>query len=259
MQPQTTANRGVLSIAGYDPSGGAGILADIKTFEQIGSYGCGVITAVTYQNDIECNGLKWLPLKEINNQFDALKERFSFQFVKIGLVQDVDMLKHCIEMFKNYNSGIKIIWDPVMKASAGFDFGNGFSFNDIKLLLKDIYLVTPNINEIRMIFPAPNAEEAAAEVSMYCNLLLKGGHKEGSQAVDILFQKRKSTGFVSEKIKGPGKRGTGCVLSAAITAYLDSGDTLEIACNKAKKYTLNYIKSTEGRLGFHANHINILA
>jgi len=258
MQPQTT-HRGVLSIAGYDPSGGGGILADTKTFEQIGSYGCGIITAVTYQNDIECNGVKWLPLQEINKQFDALKSRFDFQFAKIGLVQDANMLKDCIEMLKNYNPGIKIIWDPVMKASAGFEFGNVFSFNDIKPLLKDIYLVTPNINEMQRIFPAPNAEEAAAEVSMYSNVLLKGGHKEGNQAVDILFHKRRTTGFVSDKIMGTDKRGTGCVLSAAITAYLDSGEPLEDACNKAKKYTLNYIKSAERLLGFHANHINILA
>jgi len=258
MQPQTAPIRGVLSIAGYDPSGGAGILADIKTFEQTGSYGCGVISAITYQNDFEFKGVKWLPLTEINNQFEALASRFNFQFAKIGLVQNIEMLKFCIEMLKKYNPAIKIIWDPVMKATAGYDFGNGFSFNAIKPILKDIYLITPNIHEMVKLLPATNAEDAAAELSMYCNVLLKGGHKEGSQAVDVLYQKKKTTGFVSEKIKGMDKRGTGCVLSSALTAYLDGGETLENACNKAKKYTLNYIKSSDSRLGLHANHTNTI-
>ena len=257
MQPET-ANRGVLSIAGYDPCGGAGVLADIKTFEQIGSCGCGVITALTYQNDIEFKGLKWLSNEEVKRQFDALINRFEFHYVKIGLLQSVEMLQFCIELLKNNNPEIKIIWDPVMNASAGFDFGNGFYFNVIKPFLKDIHLITPNTNEVVKLFPNTNAEEAAAELSMYCNVLLKGGHKDGSQAVDVLYQKKKATGFVSEKIKGQEKRGTGCVLSSAITAYLDAGDTLEIACNKAKKYTLHYIKSTDNHLGFHSKHASIL-
>ena len=114
----------VLSIAGFDPSGGAGILADIKTFEQQQVNGMGIITAITFQNDIEFVNLKWINIEDIIQQILTLKKRFDFEYIKIGLIKDLDTISEIIQLFKN--DEIKIIWDPIVKATAGFEFHQSF-------------------------------------------------------------------------------------------------------------------------------------
>src|SRR5260221_632714 len=101
----------VLSIAGFDPSGGAGILADIKTFEQHKVSGMGVVTGLTFQNDSEFDGVKWIEPNEIIKQIDVLTRKFKFQFVKIGMLESLDVLEKIISRLKA--NGSKLIWDPI--------------------------------------------------------------------------------------------------------------------------------------------------
>ncbi len=239
----------VLSIAGYDPSGGAGVLADIKTFESLGKHGCAICTCITFQNDIAFHGLNWLEFETIKNQFNSLSTRFEFKTAKIGLIKNIQMLNECIEMLKDYSSEIKIIWDPILKASAGFEFHEKF---DAKLLyesLKKIYLVTPNLEESKQLFP--NGLDDAIAIT---NLLIKDCEVTEPNAVDNLFEDGHWHTISEKRITGFEKHGSGCVLSAAISAYVSNENTsLMQACKEAKLYTLNFLKSSPQRVGFHKN------
>src|ERR1035437_1980671 len=111
----------VLSIAGFDPSGGAGVLADIKTFEQHKVLGMGVVTGLTFQNDSEFDGVKWVEIDDILKQIEILPKKFKFEFVKIGMIKDVQTLETIISNLKSKIQNPKLIWDPILKASAGFE------------------------------------------------------------------------------------------------------------------------------------------
>src|ERR1700757_2780075 len=116
------ARKYVLSIAGFDPSGGAGILADIKTFEGNKVYGLGVISANTFQNDKEFKKVDWIPVEKIIEQIDILKTRFEFEYVKIGLIENLEVLNVIISHLTSHIPHLNIIWDPILKASAGYEF-----------------------------------------------------------------------------------------------------------------------------------------
>ena len=125
-KPQTTNPKRpyVLSIAGFDPSGGAGVLADVKTFEANKVYGFGVMSALTFQNDSEFEKVEWIPLEKIMEQISVLQKRFQFEYIKIGLIENLEVLNQLILNLKSNISNPKIIWDPILKATAGFDFHN---------------------------------------------------------------------------------------------------------------------------------------
>ncbi len=233
----------VLTIAGFDPSAGAGILADIKTFEAFGVYGFAVCTAVTIQNEYTFDEPGWLSDQHIVDQLECLFREHRFNVVKIGLVKDLSSLKRIVETVTRSNPSVRIIWDPILKSSTGFTFHeDGQTFNHEELL-SDLFLVTPNADEAMMLGIGTGAS---------CNVLVKGGHKEGDQTEDELFLSNgQRLVFSSERLPGPGKHGTGCVLSAAITASLESGQSLAEACQTAKEYITSFISSNETLLGFH--------
>ena len=233
----------ILSIAGYDPSGGAGVLADCKTFEQIGEYGCAISTAITYQNDVDFGGLNWLSFEEIEKQFQSLEKRFEFRFVKIGLIENLNTLSRCISMLRTYDPNIKIIWDPILKASAGFQFHANMNEAFARQILNEIYLITPNIEEAK--------ELNLVSGNTHGNILFKGGHDAGNESIDTLYENGEKTEFKETRLNGYSKHGSGCVLSAAITAYLNKSYSLKDACKEAKQYTLSFLKSSPGRIGFH--------
>ncbi len=240
----------VLSIAGLDPSGGAGILADIKTFELNKTAGLAVCTALTFQNDLNFTGLKWVSTTDIKKQVEILYHRFSVEWVKIGLIQDLSVLQEIILYLKKLNQEIKIIWDPVFKASAGFIFHDKINVELLEELLVHLYLITPNLEEAVKIYPELNAKEAAIKLNHFCKVLLKGGHGKTNFAVDILYDQNGITEFESIMIEG-GKHGTGCVLSAAILSHLALGKDLKAACKEGKNYINNFIISHKGQLGYH--------
>ena len=247
----------VLSIAGFDPSSGAGILSDIKTFEINNAYGLGICSALTIQNDIHFQSVEWVSFNIIKKQIDILFERFSINWVKIGLIESSGTLLKIINYLIEKNSKIKIIWDPILKASAGYNFHNSISHIDLLEICKKTYLLTPNYEEIKMLLPKLPEMEAAQLLSQYCAVLVKGGHRtDNKKGVDILFFNNKIYEFEGEYNSSYKKHGSGCVLSSAILAKLSTLCTLIEACSHAKKYTLEFLKSNDSLLGYHNNGKN---
>jgi hydroxymethylpyrimidine/phosphomethylpyrimidine kinase len=239
-----------LSIAGFDPCGGAGILADIKTIEAHKALGLGVCTSITYQNDIAFKGLSWIPEKEIFAQIEALLESFEVRYVKIGLIQSYEKLLSLITYLRKVFPEAYILWDPILKASAGFEFHTSPDQKLLAAIVDQLDLITPNAIELKSLIPDYELIEAATLLSNHCNVLLKGGHMESEHSNDYLFRGGKETVFEGQRITSE-KRGTGCVLSSAILANLSLGLTLEASIVKAKLYIEQYLVSSTSRLGLH--------
>ena len=244
----------VLSIAGFDPSGGAGSLADIKTFEANRVCGMGVLSALTFQNDILFEGLKWIEADEILQQVAVLRKRFEFSVVKIGLIKNLEVLETVISELKQSLTECQIIWDPIVKASAGFQFHGHFEREQLFAALENCFLITPNTEEVIFLAGIDKPMEAAQLLAKFCNVLLKGGHSKEEPGVDNLFIKN-----TIEKIFPTGKEvfakhGSGCVLSAAIASNLAKGNDLITTCRKAKIYVEQFLSSNETLLGTHDVH-----
>jgi hydroxymethylpyrimidine/phosphomethylpyrimidine kinase len=242
----------LLSIAGFDPSGGAGVLADIKTFESNKVYGLGVISANTFQNDEEFKKVDWIPVDKIIEQIDIVKKRFEFEYVKIGLIENLEVLNTIISHLTSHVSRPKIIWDPILKASAGYEFHKEVNKTILEKICKELYLITPNVPEATQLGKQAEAIENAKHLSQFCNVFLKGGHAEKKVGYDTLFLKEGKQFSFRPKIKDVfPKHGSGCVLSSAITANLAKGEDLHRACLKAKQYTEKVLNSNKTLLGFH--------
>lgn len=239
----------VLNIAGFDPSGGAGLLADIKTFEQHKVQGMGVVTGLTFQNDSGFDGVSWIKEEEIIRQIEVLSRRFNFSFIKVGMVQHPDIL---LIISKLLTPSSKLIWDPILKASAGFEIHKAIDKSKIQEICQNIFLITPNVDEVRILTGEQDEMKAATGLSKFCNVLLKGGHNEKNKGKDHLFTTAgKIFPFKAKRIVETGKHGSGCVLSSAIAANLANGLSLQRACLKGKDYVTNFLTSNKTLLGYH--------
>ncbi len=243
----------VLSIAGFDPSSGAGITADIKTFEQHKVQGLGVNTAITYQNESEFLSVDWLSLGQIKKQIDVLFAKYNPKFVKIGLIENFEVLKQVISFLKGLDNNLKIIWDPIVKASANFGFHDKIDTNEVLELLKDIYLVTPNLPECKALFGTDNTNDIQNRLAKLKlnKVLLKGGHSTTNNVSDVLIERNNTTNFEGQRLVNRDKHGTGCVLSSAICSNLANGMELQASIKKAKQYIALFIGSNSGMLGYH--------
>lgn len=244
----------VLTIAGFDPSGGAGLIADIKTLEMNKVYGLGICSALTYQNDEIFDGIEWLHPDKIISQIKVLSGRYNFEIVKIGLIDISSALLPVINYLKEINKNTRIIWDPVLKSSSGFTFHNNIPDEILKEVINKTYLIIPNINEAGIItgnIDNPELEIPGLIKTTGCSVLLKGGHSKGNAKNDILFENGKQIVISGESIEGYSKHGTGCVLSSAIAGGLALGRSLEKSCRDAKEYTRKLILSNETLLGYH--------
>lgn len=241
----------VMSIAGFDPSSGAGVTADIKTFESTGSYGLGICTALTFQNEDIYENTRWVSPEEIRQQCELQFQKHRPEYVKIGLIRDFEVLDQLTGFLSTIGKDVKIIWDPIMKASAGPVFHNHNGLKNSQIFDR-LYLITPNTDELRQLFGEHTGPE---ELQQICrkhdmNLLWKGGHNAGADSSDCLITPQQIHSF-SVSRSSYGKHGTGCVLSAAITSALARGNTLADACNKAQIYVSNLMDSNNSNLGFH--------
>lgn len=237
----------VMSIAGYDPSGGAGLLADIKTFEQLKVQGLGVCTAMTVQTESQCLSLEWHPLDKILSTIEVLMKKYDVEAVKIGVVKDAEYITQIVEKIKSVTTVAKIIWDPVLKSTSEFSFFDINTISDLKNVLNQIDLITPNYNEYKVLQEVDLFENS-------CSVLIKGGHREDKIGTDILIKNGKEISIQphdNTSIYYP-KHGSGCVLSSAIAAYLAKGENLENACRKGKQYIEKFLKSNATLLGFHS-------
>lgn len=243
----------VVSIAGFDPSGGAGLLADAKTFEQHKVYGMGISTAQTLQTEDEFISIRWEDEADILQATETLLTRYNVKAVKIGIVENIGVLEKIVSLVYGKSNTIKMVWDTVIKSSSGFDFwGKDINNEELLKTLSKVCLITPNYNEAVQLVPlASGAKEAAEKLSGYCNVLLKGGHNEEEKGVDYLY-----TAEYIKKLEGGtntmfAKHGSGCVLSAAIAANLAKGKDLITACRKGKQYIEQILSSNKSLLGYH--------
>ncbi len=241
----------VLSIAGFDPSAGAGVLADIKTFEDLEVYGFGVCSALTAQNEVNFKTMSWLSYAEIIDQIDSLLECYRFEFIKIGLIESIDTLGQVLQYLKQALPQAKVIWDPILKSSSGFSFHCDFDSTAFEKVCRDLFLITPNLLEIKSIYSEFSENEAALKLSRSCAVLLKGGHAAGDSVVDALFWHGEQYPFEARRKETEGKHGSGCVHSAALAAYLAKGADLKEACLLAGQYTAKFLQSGFGLLGYH--------
>ncbi|UOQ53798.1 hydroxymethylpyrimidine/phosphomethylpyrimidine kinase [Hymenobacter cellulosivorans] len=241
-----------LSIAGFDPSAGAGLLADCKTLEAHGVYGLGVCTSLTVQNDVAFERVNWVPLADIQDQIRVLLARFPVDFVKIGLFESLPQLLELLRWLRQLRPAARIVWDPVLKASAGYEFHQRPAPELVRALCAELALITPNLPEMLRLWPAASAEEAAEVVAGFCPVLLKGGHGAGEDSVDILFADDTQYHFTQARLPQGEKHGSGCVLSAAILAQLALGQPLSVACQLAKRYTTSFLASNDTLLGYHS-------
>lgn len=239
-----------MSLAGLDPTGGAGLLADIKTFEAHGLNGLGVCTALTAQTDDEFLGVEWIPPEKILAQALPLLDKFPVRFCKVGIVENPGVLLEVLPALSNARPGIRFILDPVLKASAGYVFHTAV-FSQWEMVLDHIVLLTPNYEEAIAMSGLSCGESAARKMASRCAILLKGGHRPLKPGWDTLFTMHAQTEFAPVATDVPAKHGSGCVLSAAITASLAMGLSLEAACKAGKDYTLRYLQSSKGLLGHH--------
>ncbi|WP_055435037.1 hydroxymethylpyrimidine/phosphomethylpyrimidine kinase [Lacinutrix algicola] len=242
----------ILTIAGLDPSSGAGITSDIKTFEAHGLYGLSVCTAVTVQNDIEFKDCIWIEKEIILNQIEVLFQRFSIAVVKIGIIQSWDVLLAVIQTLKKLNPTIKIVLDPVLKASAGFSFHNKQDLKVLEEVLRNCDFITPNYDEIKALFPEKSIEETIGFISERTNIYLKGGHRKDKKGWDeVYYSKIVKLNILPIAETVFQKHGSGCVLSASLASNLEKGMNIEDACKNVKWYTEQFLNSNNTLLGTH--------
>ena len=238
----------VLTIAGSDSCGGAGIQADLKTFSANGVYGMSVITAVTAQNTQGVFAVQDIEEKIIKAQMDAIFTDISVDAVKIGMVSRISTIVAISEKVTQY-SPKNVVLDPVMISKSGYSLLQPQSKTALIVkLIPQATIITPNIPEAEEMLKEINADiiaindiegmENAAKIiyKLGCkNVLVKGGHLEG-EAVDVLYDGNEITHFYSERIPTKNTHGTGCTLSSAIASNLALGFNIKDAVKNAKEY-----------------------
>ncbi|WP_299259658.1 hydroxymethylpyrimidine/phosphomethylpyrimidine kinase [uncultured Aquimarina sp.] len=251
----------ILTIAGFDPSSGAGLTADIKTFESLKCYGLAVCTANTIQNDTDFEECNWVGVEVIKSQISILFKKFNIDYVKIGIIQNWSVLNEIIDFLLEKNKNVKIILDPVLKSSSDFNFQkqslqteSSSNVLDYKFeqILDKIYLLTPNYDEIEMFYTGRTINETVRHISAKTNVLLKGGHRKEMLGKDELFTSKGKYFVLNPKNKNiTEKHGSGCILSSAITAQLALGFTLLKSCFRGKRYIEKVLSSNTTLLGYH--------
>lgn len=232
----------VLSIAGFDPCAGAGVLADIKTFEQLKVKGMAVLTANTLQTEQRFFELEWQAIASICRHIEILMQSYLIPAVKIGIVADSVMLQEIITTIRRQNENTFIIWDPVLKSTTGFTFFEEKDKASLKATLQQINLLTPNL---------PEFEQLEKLIPAAQTILLKGGHRKEQTGLDILYlQGQQVELYPATQITYP-KHGSGCVLSAAIAAHIALGYSIEESCLQGKKYVERFLNSHPTLSGYH--------
>ncbi|WP_397410356.1 bifunctional hydroxymethylpyrimidine kinase/phosphomethylpyrimidine kinase [Polaromonas sp.] len=234
----------VLSIAGSDSGGGAGIQADLKTFAALGCYGMTAITALTAQNTQGVRAIHGVPPAMLRDQIDAVVEDIGVDAVKIGMLHSPEIVQAVAEAIDRHALE-KIVLDPVMVATSGAVLIDNPA---IEVLVRELFpravLVTPNLDEAALLVGRPlnNAEdmEAAAHALLARGaraVLLKGGHLPGDTVMDLLLTAAGERHWMqAPRIRSANTHGTGCTLSSAIAAGLALGQPLQEAVEMARAY-----------------------
>jgi hydroxymethylpyrimidine/phosphomethylpyrimidine kinase len=250
----------VLTIAGSDSSGGAGIQADLKTFMAFGVHGATVLTALTAQNTRGVRDIHLVPPAHIAAQFDAVRDDLDIRAIKTGMLggeAQAGAVADCLEQARA--DGVPLVVDPVMVAASGARLlESGAEQALIARILPLATVLTPNLHEAAAILrstPAATAaqaeDQARAIHALGCrSVLVKGGHAAGDEAVDILFDGDRILHFSAPRIATRNVHGTGCTLASAIAAGLALGVPLPEAVARAKRFLSAALAAAAGqRLG----------
>ncbi|ETI62225.1 bifunctional hydroxymethylpyrimidine kinase/phosphomethylpyrimidine kinase [Marinomonas profundimaris] len=248
----------VLTIAGSDSGGGAGIQADIKAISATGSYACSVITAITAQNTLGVSAIFPIPLEHIEKQLDAVFSDLNIVAVKVGMLADSDTIKLVAAKLKQYQPAFLVV-DPVMVATSGDLLLQASAISTLKSeLLPLADLITPNLPEAAALTDSPLPTDDLAMRAMVDQLrqlevktvLLKGGHLEQEDnSTDLLILADRIEELSAKRTPTQNTHGTGCTLSSAIASYLAQGHDLLHAVQLGKNYISKAIE--------HADELNI--
>lgn len=239
----------VLSIAGFDGSGGAGIQADIKTTSALGCYSTSVLTALPIQNTRGVRNIFPIPVKVVEEQIETVLDDIFPDAIKIGMVHTPELVESIVEILGKYPK-IPIVFDPVMVATSGHKLIEDETIAAIKSLLFPISeAITPNMDEMsvlaQMEVKTPEDMKTAGLIikQMGCkSILLKGGHQETQEITSyFLDSDNKFHAFKTQKFTTDNTHGSGCTLSSAIAAYLAQKNTLLEAVTLAQKYVYQAI------------------
>ena len=250
-----------LSIAGFDPSGGAGIQADLKVFSHLGLHGTTVVTCITSQNTKHVEKIYKLPIELIEKQIDVLFEDFEIDAVKTGMLYNGEIVEQISKKLSKYN--VKPIVDPVMVATSGDNlFHDTFVESFRYHLLPRTFMITANIPEaykftktkIKSIEDAKKACKKLYDLGPKY-VLIKGGHLDTKDASDVLFDGKKFKVFSLPRITNKTVHGSGCTLSALIAGLIALGETPVVAVGKAKHILWNMINKSY-KLGMGAHILN---
>lgn len=244
----------VLSIAGSDSGGGAGIQADLKTCAALGCYGMTAITAITVQNTLGVTGIHGIPLDTVRGQIDAVVQDIGVDAVKIGMLATPGVVSVVADAIRRH--GIRnVVLDPVMVATSGDRL---IVPETAQALVQELFplatVITPNLDEAALLL-GRNIDGIAALDAAVADLLamgapavlLKGGHLSGDLVMDVLGRQGRQAGdylrLQSQRIVTHNGHGTGCTLSSAIASFLAQGLALEAAVTEARSYILGAIEA----------------
>ena len=239
----------VLTVAGYDGSGGAGIQADIKTISALGCYATSVLTALPIQNTCGVKSIYNIPVDAVSEQMNAVLEDILPDAIKIGMVHN-NQLIHLISEKLSHFSGIPLVFDPVMLASSGQKLIEDHTLNTfIQRLIPLAHVITPNLDEAAVlagmnIKTVEHMRKAGERIMLLgCkSVLLKGGHLNGNELTSLYFdQDGRVHTFTFKKIDTNNTHGTGCTLSSAIAAYIARGSSLLEAVEAGQEYVYKAI------------------
>jgi hydroxymethylpyrimidine/phosphomethylpyrimidine kinase len=248
----------VLSIAGSDSGGGAGIQADLKTISALGCFGMTAITALTAQNTLGVRAIHAIPLQMLTDQIDAVVEDIGVDAVKIGMLHSADTVRAVAGALKRHGLG-KVVLDPVMIATSGAKLIDDAA---VEVLVRELFplaaVVTPNLDEAALLVGHPLRGEADMEAAARQLLergasavLVKGGHLAGDTVSDLLLARGAQPLWMrAPRIASGNTHGTGCTLSAAIAALLAAGNPLPDAVREAKVWLTGALRAADTlRLG----------
>ncbi|MFM8574473.1 MAG: bifunctional hydroxymethylpyrimidine kinase/phosphomethylpyrimidine kinase [Limnohabitans sp.] len=258
MQAQTPSSKQryvrVLTIAGSDSGGGAGIQADLKTFAALGCYGMTAITALTAQNTVGVQAIHAVPPEFLRAQLQSVLDDIGVDAVKIGMLHTPEVVRTVAWAIGHYGLQ-RVVLDPVMVATSGDRL---IADETVEVLVRELFplasVVTPNLDEAALLIGRPidgaHALEDAGRSLLTMGAraaLVKGGHLAGDEVVDLLVQPgQPSLRLASQRIASRNVHGTGCTLSSAIAAHLAQGLALDAAVERARAYILGAIAAGAG-------------
>lgn len=234
-----------VSLAGVDPSGGAGLLADLKAFSALGAYGMGVVTALTAQNTCGVTASQPLSAQFIQEQWDTLVQDITPNAVKVGMLANSDVAKQVGEILAGLSADQFSVLDPVMVATSGDLLLDNEALGVLREILPHANLITPNVPEAAALLgtqPARSVEDLEKQAEELLELgaqrvLVKAGHLETEEATDVYADSEGFKRFTCPRWNTENTHGTGCTLSSAIAALRPQTDSWAEAVRLGKEYT----------------------